>query len=418
MKKVLVLGTGAQGSTAAQRLDEEPNVSEIICADYDKKAVDELVKIMKKGKGVQLDASKKENIVAVAQGVDLIVNALPLDYGKNVLETAIEVKSDYQDFAACEDIADPALGDDQWVEGIKIMYDEYGKRFKEIGKTAIIGTGSAPGLICVFTRKVVNNLDSCDTINMMVYEGVEAKRFLPYWWSPLVALSDMCEDAYAFENGEIIRTTPFSRPLVRRFPEMDGQEVVMVEHAHDEPVYMGLNNEKFFKGAQNIYFKYGGVGIDFARPLYRSGLLSHEECEYKGRDGKMHKAVPFDLVLTHVPPAPKYHDEVEEIINEGLVADTGAMVIECYGKKGGKDVLFEGHVYAPGLVDSFKKSGLSAEMYITGQGGFLFSKLFVNDKITQHGLISSDMLNDEQVDQYIKWANELDITMELVEKPL
>ena len=37
-KKVLVLGVGAQGSAAARRLDEEPGVSEIICADYDQQA--------------------------------------------------------------------------------------------------------------------------------------------------------------------------------------------------------------------------------------------------------------------------------------------------------------------------------------------------------------------------------------------
>ena len=30
--------------------------------------------------------------------------------------------------------------------------------------------------------------------------------------------------------------------------------------------------------------------------------------------------------------------------------------------------------------------------------------------IDQKGLISSDMLNDKQVEQYIKWANELEIT--------
>ena len=42
MKKILVLGTGAQGTTVAKRLNEEPNVSEIICADYNKAAVDEL----------------------------------------------------------------------------------------------------------------------------------------------------------------------------------------------------------------------------------------------------------------------------------------------------------------------------------------------------------------------------------------
>ena len=40
MKKILVLGTGAQGSTVAQRMDEEPNVEKIICADADHKAGD------------------------------------------------------------------------------------------------------------------------------------------------------------------------------------------------------------------------------------------------------------------------------------------------------------------------------------------------------------------------------------------
>lgn len=80
MKKVLVLGTGAQGTTTARRLDEEPGVGEIICADYNKAAVDELVGSLKKAKGVQCDASNLESIIECAQGVDLIVNALPLEF--------------------------------------------------------------------------------------------------------------------------------------------------------------------------------------------------------------------------------------------------------------------------------------------------------------------------------------------------
>lgn len=408
MKKVLVLGVGAQGSTVAMKLDQEPNVSQIICADYNKDAVDSLVKNLKKGEGIQVDGSKKENIVKAAQGVDLIVNAMPLDFGKNVLEAAIEVKANYQDFAAAENIVDTGNPYNNWVEGIKVMYKDYGKRFAEIGKTAIIGTGSAPGLICVVSRRAVRELDSCDTINMLVYEGVEAKRFLPYWWSPLVALSDMVEDAFAFENGEVIRTTPFSRPISRKFPEMGGVEVTMVEHAHDEPVYMGLNNKEFFKGAQNIYFKYGGVGIDFARPLYRAGLLSREKENINGVE-----IAPFDVILAHVPPAPRSKEEIQEILDEGLVDDTGAFVIEAYGKKDGKDVLVDTHVFAPGTEDSFKKSGMSGEMYLTGQGGFMFTKLFIEDKFTQHGLISSDMLTDEQVDYYLDCAADLDITYEI-----
>jgi len=57
-------------------------------------------------------------------------------------------------------------------------------------------------------------------------------------------------------------------------------------------------------------------------------------------------------------------------------------------------------------------------MYLTGQGGFLFSKMFVNDKFDQKGLISSDMLSFDQVDTYFDYASELDITLDTVVKEL
>lgn len=408
MKKVMVCGCGVQGTTICRKLDLEPNVEEIICADYDIKIAEEVCKMMKKGKPVKVDASNIDEIVKAAEGCELIVNVMPLDFGVNVLEAAIRVKANYQDLAACENIADCPDPRDNWLEGIKIMYNDYGKRFAENGTTAIIGTGSAPGVMCVVARKAVNELDTCDTMNMMVYEGVEAKRFLPYWWSPLVALSDMEEDAYAFENGEHIRTTPFSRPVKRSWPEMGGREVTMIEHAHDEPVYVGFNREKFFKGCKNAYFKYGGVGVQFAEAIYRAGLLSHEEEEIRGR-----KVVPFDVVLAHTPAPPKTPAEIKEILDEGLIADEGAFVCEAYGKKDGKDVMVDLHVFAPGVVEAYEKDKMSGEMYLTGQGAFLFTKLFVNNKVTQPGLISSDMLNDEQVEQYLAWAKELDITYEI-----
>lgn len=147
--------------------------------------------------------------------------------------------------------------------------------------------------------------------------------------------------------------------------------------------------------------------MDFAKPLYQAGLLSHEAENYKGNE-----IVPFDYVLTHIPPAPKYKEEIKEIIDEGLVKDSGCMVIEAYGKKDGADTLVETHVFAPGLVESFERAGITAEMYLTGQGGFFFSKMFVNDKFDQTGLISSDMLTEDQVDTYFDYAAELGITLE------
>ena len=412
MKKVLIMGVGAQGSTVAQRLDEDPNISEIICADYDEEAASELVKTLKKGRGLKVDASKYDEIVKAAQGVDIIVNGTPNHFGKNVLDAALEVGVDYQDFSAPDKIV-PGDQYEVWADGIKALYEKYGKRFSEIGKTAVVGTGAAPGVICVMARRAVRELDSCETINMFVYEGVEAKRFLPFWWSPVIAIGDMVMPGFAYENGKLIRTEPFSLPVKRAFPELGGREVEMIEHAHDEPVYMGYNADKFFKGAKNIYFKYGGAGVNFAKPLFRAGLLSWEEVEIDGQ-----KVIPLHVILAHLPPAPKTREEIQEIINEGLIADEGAFVIEAYGKKDGKDVMIELHVVAPGFVESFEKSGLTSEMYTTGQGGYLFTKMLAEDRFTQKGLITSDMLTDEQVDYYLECAAKLDITYEIEIKQL
>ncbi|MCG8482164.1 MAG: saccharopine dehydrogenase NADP-binding domain-containing protein [Clostridia bacterium] len=406
MKKILILGVGAQGSTVAQRMDEEPNVSEIICADYDRTAVDKLVNILNKGRGVTVDATKVENIIEIAKGVDLIVNALPIKYANTVMDAAIEVKANYQDFAAGD-----VPGVD-WIENVKKMYTEIGDRFKAIGKLALISTGSAPGTICVASRYSMRYLDTCDSITMCVFEGVKAKRFLPFWWSPVTAYGDMSEEAVAYINGELVYTEPFSDPIYRKFDWYD-KEVKFIEHAHDEPLIMGINSKECFKGAQNIYFKYGGFGVEFAEPLYKMGMLSTEPVEIDGAT-----VIPKNLAIKLTPSAPKFKEEIQEILDEGLEYDTGAMLIESVGMKAGKKVMVETYVNAPGCVESFERSGLSGEMYLTGQGGAMFTKLFVNDQFDQTGLISSDMLTDEQVDTYMGYAKELDITFEATVKEL
>jgi saccharopine dehydrogenase (NAD+, L-lysine forming) len=399
MKKILVLGVGAQGSAAARRLDLEPNVGEIICADMDQSAVDGIVSVLNKARGTLVDAHNKDSIVHAARGVDLILNGLPLECTKNVLDAALEVGANYQDYAATT-----ALHED-WVESVRIQYDVYGPKFAAIGKLALVGTGSAPGLICVATRDAVRYLDRCETIYNFVWEGVEAKRFLPFWWSPVTALHDMSQPAYAFEDGKLIRTPAFGLQTRRKFEEAE-REITFHEHCHDEPIHYSFNAEKYLKGVKNAYFKYAGVGMDFAAPLYRAGLLSHEKETIGGV-----QIAPFDVVLNHIPHAPKFKEEIAEIIREGLLTDSGCMVIEAYGDKGGKPLKVETHVIAPGFVESFEKAGITAEMYLTGQGGFLFSKLFVNDQLDQVGLISSDMLSLDQVDTYFGYAKELGISL-------
>ena len=181
MKKIIVVGVGAQGSTIAKRMDEHPDVSEIICADYDFTAAEALKNSLGKARALQLDASDVGKVIDAAEGCDLIVNGLPLEFNLIVMEAALAVNASYFDMAGPME----SIG---FVESYQLMFSEWHQKFKEKGLTALIGCGSSPGLANVMAREAVEKLDSCDTIRICVYEGVWTERFTPFWWSPDVAL--------------------------------------------------------------------------------------------------------------------------------------------------------------------------------------------------------------------------------------
>ena len=126
MKKIIVVGVGAQGSTIAKRMDEHPQVSEIICADYDQKAAEKLSDSLNKATALQLDASDVDNVIRAAQGCDLIVNGLPLEYNLNIMEAALAVNASYFDMAGpMEDVG--------FVESYQMMFTKWHQKFKDKG---------------------------------------------------------------------------------------------------------------------------------------------------------------------------------------------------------------------------------------------------------------------------------------------
>ena len=66
MKRIIVIGVGAQGSTIAKRMNDHPAVSEIICADYDYKAASVLSDSLSKATALELDASNIDNVIKAA----------------------------------------------------------------------------------------------------------------------------------------------------------------------------------------------------------------------------------------------------------------------------------------------------------------------------------------------------------------
>ena len=402
MKKVMIIGVGAQGSTIAKRLNEEENVSRIICADYDLKAANELGKTLEKATAVQVNGDVVDDIVKAADNADIIINGLPIQFNMNVMEAALEVGADYQDL--CMTDMDGKTSE----EATRFIFEEQGKRFQEKGVLALTNTGSAPGLVNVVVRETTEMLDACDSIEMNVYEGVWSKKFIPFWWSPEVAFDDMGEVPTRFVNGKFVDTEPFANPVMIKFKGVD-KEIRMVDHSHEEPITLGINAESYLKGAKNILFRYGGPHVELSQALYNMGYLSKEEKEFNGM-----KYVPFDMTIANSPAAPKYQEEIKDIIDGGLVSEEGAFQVVVDGTKDGKPTRITCYVNAPGLIEAFEKSGLTHETYLTGQCAFIFTKMLVNDVIKQKGAIAPEVLGAAERKYFFKEAQKLEITMEQI----
>lgn len=382
MKRILIIGVGAQGSTIAKRLNDHPGVSEVICADYDPKAAEALSGTLRKASAVQLDANDGDAVIRAAKGCDLIVNGLPLEFNLGIMAAALAVKASYLDMAGpMEDIG--------FVESYKLLFDQWHAKFNAKGLSALVGAGSSPGLANIMAREAVEKMDRCETISIFVYENVLTKRFTPFWWSPEVAFWDMAYKTFRYEDGRHVADVPFSRPIRMRLRGID-RNVRMVDHEHDEPITMGLLADSVLKGVRNVEFKYGGFGVKLSELLYKMGLLSTEPVAVNGAS-----VVPMDLILKLCPPAPKYPDELKAIIDDGVVAEEGAFLVRVEGVADGNPVRIDSYATAPGLVEAFETSGLSHEAYITGQCASIFVEMMVDDAFTDKGLYVPEQLETD-----------------------
>ncbi len=397
-KKVIVLGTGAQGSTIAMRLDEEPNVARIICADYNLEAAQRLEQTLTKATAVKVDGNNMNEILEASKGADLIVNGLPPDFNVNLMEAALEGNMNYQDMASgpVEDI--------DFVGAIKRQL-AYDSKFKEAGLSALINTGSAPGLVNVLARNAADKFDKLEHIDIYIYDSICTNKFIPFWWSPETAFGDMAARPVTYENGEYKLGKPFDNPEMIDFMGLGPRR--MVDHEHEEPVTFGM----FFKELKSANFKYGGKACDLAESLYNMGLLGRKPVEVNGV-----KVIPLDLVCKLTPPAPSDPEAIKDALSEGMACEEGAAMVRVRGRKKGKPLCIDSYINAPGLTESFEKYGITHESFLTGQSAFLFSKLFINDRISEKGVFPPEVLGPETRDYYLGEAAKLGITVDEIQK--
>lgn len=400
----MIMGSGAQGSTIAARLQEESGVEEIVCADYDLRAAVELEKTLSKARAVQVNAMNRDEIVAAAEGCDLVVNGLPPDFNMRVMDACVAVGASYQDMAS-------GNKEQSLVDAVQAQLDR-DQEFIDAGLTALMNCGSAPGIANLIAREVVDKFDSVAIIDILIFEGVWTTAFIPFWWSPETAFDDMVSQPVVYKDGKHVLVPPFNNPEWVDFPGLGKR--LMYDHHHEEPVTMGLLADKYLKGVKNINFRYGGPGCDVAKSFYEMGLLSSDPVEVKGQ-----KVVPIDLIRVLTPPAPKYREEVEQVLVKGIESDEGIFLVRIDGQIDGREVRIDSYLNCPGLQESFDRAGISHESYLTAQSAYLFTKLLVSGKLDQKGVFPPEALDAPTRAYYLEEAAKFDLTVdEVVQRQL
>jgi saccharopine dehydrogenase (NAD+, L-lysine-forming) len=320
MRKVLVIGAGAQGGPCTSILASEESVTEIRLGDIDFDLAKQVADKVEGNKilPIKLDASSRDEIVKAAEGVDIIMNFTLIRFNDTIMQAAVETQTHYLDTACSTEFLQ------RWISG---EAPKYHQDFIKIGKTALVGCGFAPGIANVLSRYACDQMESVTKIVLRAGRASQggSDEVVSAWqptWSPEILLEDYAEPPMILKGGEFVEVPIFSNPETHTFPEPIG-DLLLSSHSHEEPYLMA----RFYldKGLQELDFKYPLDKIVGA--FIKMGFAGDQPIEVKGV-----KVVPRDVLMKLVKrPGNKFFTEDEETI---LQSDTtGILDIHVDGER-------------------------------------------------------------------------------------
>jgi len=345
MKKVIVLGAGLVGAPMAIDLAKDSEFT-VSIADLNIQA---LSKIDKKHsiETIQKDLAKPEDVKALVDGFDIVVNAVPGFMGFQTLKSIIEAGRDVIDIAFFPE--DPF---------------ELDELAKEKGVTAIVDCGVAPGMSNILIGHVDTLLDQTEQVLIFV-GGLPEVREWPYEYkapfSPIDVIEEYVRPARYVENGKLVVRPALSDPELIDFPEVGTLEVFNTDGLRSLAKTMNAPNMK------EKTMRYPGH-IEKMRMLRETGLFSQDEININGA-----KIRPIDLTSRLLFPKWEY--------TEGE-ADITVMQVTVEGTKSGQKLR-----YKYDLLDRYDPKTETLSMArTTGYTATMAVRLLANGMYTQKGL--------------------------------
>jgi saccharopine dehydrogenase-like NADP-dependent oxidoreductase len=297
--RVLAIGSGGVGTSAALIAARRDFFEAWICADYDEARARGLADRVadERFSGIALDASDEAAVAEAcrAYGITHVLNVVDPRFNMPIFDGAFAAGAHYLDTAMSLSRPHPErphsdafvkLGDEQFAKS-----DAWAER----GLLALCGIGVEPGLADVFARYAADHLfDRIEEIGIrdganLLVAGYDFAPSFSIW----TTIEECLNPPVIWERDRgWFTTAPFSEPEVFDFPEGIGPvECVNVEH---EEV---LLVPRWIECAR-VTFKYG-IGDEFIevlKTLHKLGLDSTDPVDVRGG-----RVSPRDVVAACLP---------------------------------------------------------------------------------------------------------------------
>ena len=355
--RVLILG-GAGSMALATIRDflafDSNELAELVIADINyekaKKRADELHN--EKVSPAFCDVTDYANLVKLMRGCDIVIDETETA-GVPTLKAALEAGVHIIDLGA-------------WIEGT-LEQLKLDAEFEKVGLTAILGLGSSPGITNLYSRHIVDKLDTVESIHLsFAYaELTKTTLFVPF----AGAIEEFTNKVTIFQDGKDVTLPPQSGQEDARFPDPIGARRLMyVPHPEVAtfPIYFRE------KGIRNVSVKAGFAPefIEKINFLINLGLLSKEPTKIKGIT-----IAPEDVTMACISKLP----QPAERIDYGC---TRAVII---GEKNGEKIEYTVELF------SHPYPALTGVQHRTGHSPAIGARMIRRGEIKKRGVFPPEV---------------------------
>ena len=392
--RVVVVGCGAQGKVISTYLSKSSEVEGVLLGDVNVEASRLHANRVgsRKLSAHKLNAGDVNAVAKLAEGSDIIVNAVPPRFNLALMDAALKSGTDYVDLA----FGPP--------------YDTFDKQmqkdalFKERKLTALTSTGSSPGIVNVVAAHAADELDAVKSIRLRIGDVMRSSEPVSTW-SPDTMLGDMAEEPIVYENGQYKRVPPFSGEEVFNFPPPVGPQPTFM-HVHEEAITL----PRFIgKGLSYLDIKLGTPDMPLIKSLVDLGLCRTDPVDVDGV-----KVIPRNLLLRLFPPTPT-PEEIHTKLASGIITDAyQTYVIEIVGVKGNGTITYTYTVTAPSLRQvQDTMPGATHESYLTGTSAAVFTEMLGEGRFSTTGVIAPECLTHAAREEYLGRLAKLNVKIHL-----